>query len=108
MLTISVLEQHSNTQNDRSDVTGISEINNVSEESKENKEYIDKKINALLRGEQQPQHHIQKSSDHEGIHSTHVANRWKKTFLSYFIPLGFFGIHIAGILAIRALSHRLI
>ena len=39
MLTISVLDEHSTSQNDRTDLTGISEINNVSEESKENKEY---------------------------------------------------------------------
>ena len=109
MLTISVLEEHSTSQNDRTDLTGISEINNVSEESKENKEYINKRIKSILKGDQQqPQHQIQTSTDHEGIHTTHVANRWKKNFLSFFYNYGLIGVHIAGVLILRSISYRLI
>lgn len=109
MLTISVLDEITNIQNDRSEITGISEINNISEEAKESKEYINKRIKAILKGDQQqPQQQNQTSHDHEGIQSTHLANRWKKSFLNFFFNWGLIGVHVAGVLVLRSISYRLI
>ncbi len=108
MLTISVLDEITNTQNDRLEITGISEINNISEEAKESKEYISKRIKAILKGDQQPQQQIQTSPDHEAIHGTHLANRWKRNVLNFFTKWGLLGVHIAAVVILRSVSYRLI